>query len=708
MYLKEISIYNFRKFKMASDGSPGITVNLNPNFNLIIGENDTGKTAIIDGIRYLLGSISDDYERMTQEDFSEIVDGTHSDSFMIEGVFTDLTSKEAGAFLEWVSIDENNEYSLTVTLKVEKKINNNGIEYIDRKLLGGEKDFQQPVNGSARNLLKTTYLKPLRDAGSELKPGFKSRLVNILKAHPLFKVEDENSHELVTVMQRANEQIEGYFDSEYIEGHSLKKDIEDILSSFYDSLEQTKSNAQFTVTDSNLTSILRKLTLSNEDINLGLGNQNLLFIATELLLINNYLEINEKIGPEITLIEEIEAHLHPQAQIRLIKFLESELESNGNSNQFILTSHSPNLIASVNIKNIILIHNQKSYPMSNEFTCLDTTDYKFLERFLDVTKSNLFFAKGIIFVEGVSEMLLLPAIANLTGYPLHQHGISIVNINGTSFERYIKLFSRSKLWIEEMGLTELKIPISIVTDVDVKPYVYYELEEIPNSYFSIDNEMELSRIQSIINENSLSTEYIGYTYSTLKKMAKDFDFIVTDENEELLSQKSKKEITKEYIETIDKQKREDMIEKYNTYNGNFKTLIAPEWTLEYSLAQSVLAEYLYKSIHYIRYKQPPSARRVQEKAEIIEEIRGEHITDIEKSKLAYRIFKPLNDKLVSKGEVAQVLSTRIEDLIKKSPHEAEILKNKVLNDDNLIYLVEAIKHAASEYIPQDEEDDDDE
>jgi putative ATP-dependent endonuclease of OLD family len=51
-----------------------------------------------------------------------------------------------------------------------------------------------------------------------------------------------------------------------------------------------------------------------------------------------------------------------------------------------------------------------AFPLGKEYTKLKATDYPFLERFLDVTKSNLFFAKGIILVEGWSEEILIPKI----------------------------------------------------------------------------------------------------------------------------------------------------------------------------------------------------------------------------------------------------------------------------------------------------------
>jgi putative ATP-dependent endonuclease of OLD family len=419
MYLKTLNLYNFRKFAEREDSSPGLTVHFNKNLNLIVGENDSGKTAIIDAIRYLLGSLSDDYEKITMEDFYCINKDEFAKSFIIEGIFTDLNEKEAGIFLEWLSFDADNEYQLRVILKAERKTNENGKEYIDKKILAGEVNCELRLNSQARDLLKTTYLKPLRDANSELKPGFRSRLVNILKAHPIFQSGESN--ELVQVMEEANIKIEKFFQKEYTKGHSLIKDIENILGDFYDNTELKKSKAKFNVSKNDLTSILRKLSLNTEEINLGLGNQNLLFIATEMLLLNNFLNESESIGPNITLIEEIEAHLHTQAQIRLIKFLESELEKSNYSSQFILTTHSSNLVSSINPSNIIMVHNNFCYPMSKDYTLLNENDYKFLERFLDATKCNLFFAKGIILVEGESEMLLIPALAELIGLPLHMY-----------------------------------------------------------------------------------------------------------------------------------------------------------------------------------------------------------------------------------------------------------------------------------------------
>ena len=96
-------------------------------------------------------------------------------------------------------------------------------------------------------------------------------------------------------------------------------------------------------------------------------------------------------------------------------------------------------------------------------TGLEKGDYLFLQRFLDSTKANLFFAKGIIMVEGDAENILIPVIADILGYPLEKYGVSIVNVGSTAFLRY------SRIMVRKDG-HNIGIPVSVITDCDVKPY----------------------------------------------------------------------------------------------------------------------------------------------------------------------------------------------------------------------------------------------
>lgn len=184
---------------------------------------------------------------------------------------------------------------------------------------------------------------------------------------------------------------------------------------------------------------------------------NLLFIAAELLLLKD----DTNGGLKLALIEELEAHLHPQAQLRLISYLQNEY--NENDVQIIISTHSPILASKINLKNLILMKNGTGYDLTEGQTGLQKGDYLFLQRFLDSTKANLFFAKGIIMVEGDAENILIPVIADILDYPLEKYGISIVNVGSTAFLRY------SGIMVRKDG-TDIGIPVSVITDCDVQPY----------------------------------------------------------------------------------------------------------------------------------------------------------------------------------------------------------------------------------------------
>lgn len=107
--------------------------------------------------------------------------------------------------------------------------------------------------------------------------------------------------------------------------------------------------------------------------------------------------------------------------------------------------------------------------MGEKHTCLDKSDYIFLQKFLDVTKSNLFFAKGILFVEGWAEEIFLPSFANflkskgILKKNLTEAGVSIINVGSTAFLRFSKIFQRR-------DEPTISTPVGIITDSDVKFY----------------------------------------------------------------------------------------------------------------------------------------------------------------------------------------------------------------------------------------------
>ncbi|NFI02823.1 DUF2813 domain-containing protein [Clostridium botulinum] len=665
MYLSQVRIWNFRKYGESSDDDKeSLIVNFKKGLNLIVGENDSGKTAIIDAIKIVLGTQSFDNVRLSENDFYKRKDGSRVDYLKIECKFDDLSEIESGRFLEWIDLSDNGEVSLRVRIIARMKDNK-----IIIKKTGGKEGVD--INFEASECLRVTYLKPLRDAENELSPGYKSRFAQVLKNYPVFKITDENGkNKLENIMKNANNQIEDYF-TKHIDGvvedenpAQIGKTINTILTSFL-GVNKEGYNAKINISDMELSKILSRLMLIIDDNKVGLGTLNQLYMAMELLLLE-VKEHNHEFG--LALIEEIEAHIHPQAQLRVIKYLEDCIKS-----QMILTTHSITLASVVKLENLIICRDKNAYSLSNEYTSLSKGDYEFLERFLDSTKANLFFAKGVIFVEGDAENILVPTIAKIINKPLYKYGVSVVNVGNVAFLRYANIFIRND------RKCTIGIPTSIVTDLDVRPIQYYKdkgktAEEKEHKY----------TVYKVIESSQYFTKQ-----DDAKKKVRDI----------LQKGSLKKEVYEDNIEEIEDDyesyKKSVKLAKEEKYNFQDIKVLTNTWTMEFDIALSCIREYLYAAVLI--------AKDIHDNEEKIESIDKDSY--IEKSKnaindmeffddsmeIAYEIYKPLLNKEASKAVCAQYLS---KILLQEVNNNSDLLK-KIIEDDYLKYIIDAINHVTS-------------
>ncbi|HCS75664.1 MAG TPA: ATP-dependent endonuclease, partial [Clostridiales bacterium] len=447
IYLSEVRIKNFRKFGEEKNGTPGLVLHLRNGLNVLIGENDSGKTCLLDAIRHVLLTQSREYIRLEKEDFHN-----NAKELKIECIFKGFTINQAKDFLEWLGIDDEKQYYLRVFLTARR-------DEKDRLIIddvrAGVDDEGQIIYSKARELLRTTYLKPLRDAETELGARKNSRLSQIFSSHQEFAQGDE--HELVEIIKDANDTIKKYFDYDGKpdnEEHVLRS-INSYLTAFSDNNSPLKSKIE--IAPAKLKAILEKIELVLDQTKPGLGTLNQLYIAAELLL----LQREKSEGVKLALIEEIEAHLHPQAQLRIIDYLQNICDENNDGLQILLTTHSVTLASSIKLDNLIIFTENNVFPLASGNTALHEGDYQFLERFLDSTKANLFFAKGVLIVEGDAENLLLPALAEMIGKKLSKHGVSIVNVRSTALLRYARIFIRNQD-------PKIKLPVAVITDCDIR------------------------------------------------------------------------------------------------------------------------------------------------------------------------------------------------------------------------------------------------
>lgn len=477
MYLQNIKLWNFRRF--GAEGfdieNPNLDLDFTKGLNVIIGENDSGKTAIIDAIKLVLKTHSYEYIKVEDKDFYH-----QSDRFRIELTFKELSDEEAKNFTEWLTWEKEGDNIIPI-LKVFYDVKRKDDKIFPTDIKAGADNEGYSLTAEVREYLKITYLKPLRDAENELISKRNSRLSQILLGDTIFK---DTNHTLVNDFNQVNNKVSDYFGSEG-GGKEIKNKIDSYIKGFYGQDKETL----FRASGNDIKSILEKLSLSLKDEeNVGLGTMNRLFMAVELLHLNK----ENWSGVRLGLVEELEAHLHPQAQMQIIETLQKQ-----ENVQLILTTHSPNLASKVKLENLIICNNGNAFPMGKNYTKLNSDDYVYLEKFLDVTKSNLFFAKGVILVEGWAEEIIIPSLAKAIGFDLTEKGVSVVNIGSVAFDHYSKIFLRE-------STPNMTIPIAVVTDCDIKEYESNGGDIVKRQ--NIEEEIN-NKINSIQNKSEENVKY---------------------------------------------------------------------------------------------------------------------------------------------------------------------------------------------------------
>jgi len=216
----------------------------------------------------------------------------------------------------------------------------------------------------------------------------------------------------------------------------------------------------------------------------GLGYQNLIFMAFKLIRFrDSWLKIGKqktsqpvhtsiKYPPiHLVLIEEPEAHLHPQAQQVFIKqaykvlINKEEIKLGKLTTQLVITTHSSHITHECEFANLRYFkRNQPVFgevPSSmvvnlfNVFGSNDENTKKFVSRYIKITHCDLFFADAAILIEGDAERILLPSFISKPDFSyLNQSYVSVLNIGGSHAHKL-------KPFMETLG-----IPTLIITDLD--------------------------------------------------------------------------------------------------------------------------------------------------------------------------------------------------------------------------------------------------
>ena len=510
MYISKIKIKNFRNLT-------DFEIELKP-FTTIIGENNVGKSNLLEAISLVLSNdISSFRKRKLEiEDFSictikqfkkDMVEKEEKDiefpfvrvdlyfaepdfeqEPILEECWYDFDAKLARlSYLYMYKSPKKKDYIIKTKQLIKDK-GDKAIDFVDFPIedyeyviIGGKSD--RKIENYWLKMLKIEYLDALRDVKRELNSNSDKKL--------LYRILNDRDAENFAEIKEQMIALDNAVRNNKSVFETLKRDIGIYLDKISLKTETSSNSVDFQFGSIELSEILKKIGLQygDEAVSIernGLGRNNLLYIAVILA----HLYEKESDFFRVIVIEEPEAHLCPIIQRHLAENL---FQGNvDGTQQILITTHSTHIASYLDLNSTVVLYKSNNIIYSHylldgfdEKIAEDKRNIRYLQKWLNATNSTMFFTRKLIFVEGIAEEILLPVFYQWQyGETLEKVGCQIINVNGVAFSNFLNIVKNGYF-----------VKSAVITDSDQGKKTENRAEDLKRKYDSDIIEVCITKCQ---------------------------------------------------------------------------------------------------------------------------------------------------------------------------------------------------------------------